>query len=132
MFAVTLEAGQCLAFPDVCNTPAPPSPAPVPMPYPNMAMPMLGDPPTEVVLVVGAPALNIESKISMTAGDEPGAVGGLACGEIMGEAAFVTSSLKVSFEGAFAVRLGDSTMQNSNNAVGAVLEPSQSVVMVMS
>ena len=28
MFAVTIEAGECLAMPDVCNTPAPPSPSP--------------------------------------------------------------------------------------------------------
>lgn len=132
MFAVTVEAGQCLAMPDVCNTPAPPSPSPVPVPYPNMAMPMLGTPPTATVLVVGAPALNVESTISMTAGDEAGVAGGVACGQIMGEAKFVTSSLKVSFEGAFAVRLGDSTTQNSNNAVGTVLVPSQAVVMVMS
>lgn len=132
MFAVTLEAGQCLAFPDVCNTPVPPSPAPVPIPYPNMAMPMLGDPPCVVVLVVGAPALNMESMISTTVGDEPGVLGGLVTEEIMGEAEFVTASLKVSFEGAPAVRLGDMTTQNSDNAIGSVLEPSQTVVMVMS
>ncbi|MFN7131889.1 MAG: PAAR-like domain-containing protein, partial [Myxococcales bacterium] len=28
----------CLAFPDVCLTPAPPAPAPVPIPYPNIGL----------------------------------------------------------------------------------------------
>jgi len=132
MFAVTLEDGMCMAFPDVCNTPVPPSPAPVPIPYPNMAMPMMADPPTEIVLVVGAPALNMASMISMTEGDEPGVLGGLVTEEVMSEAEFVTSSLTVCFEGCPAVRLGDATTHNSDNAIGAVLVPSQCVVMVMS
>ena len=132
MFAVTIEDGLCMAFPDVCNTPAPPLPNPVPIPYPNLAMPMMGDPPTVVVMVVGAPALNVASLIPMTEGDEPGLEMGLVTGEIMGEAEFVSSSLTVSFEGCPAVRLGDATTQNSDNAVGAVLMPSQCIVMVMS
>ena len=131
MFAVTIAAGQCLAFPDVCNTPAPPSPSPVPIPYPNMGMPMMGTPPVANVLVVGAPALNVSSKISMTQGDEAGVAMGVASGQVMGQAAFVTSSLKVSFGGSPAVRLGDSTTQNNNNAVGTVVVPSQAVVMIM-
>ena len=132
MFAVTIAAGQCMAFPDVCQTPAPPSPSPVPIPYPNIAMPMMGTPPAATVLVVGAPALNIASKIPMSQGDEAGVAMGVASGQIMGQAAFVTSSMKVSFGGSPAVRLGDSTTQNNNNAVGTVAVPSQAVVMVMS
>lgn len=132
MFAVTVAAGQCMAMPDVCKTPAPPSPSPVPIPYPNIGMPMQGNPPTRIVQVVGAPALNMKSKIPMTNGDQAGVAGGVASSKIMGEAAFVMSSMKVSFDGALAVRLGDSTTQNSNNAVGSVIVPSQAVVMVMS
>ena len=49
MFAVTKQAGQCLAMPDVCKTPAPPAP-PIPTPYPNIAMPMMGNPATTKVL----------------------------------------------------------------------------------
>lgn len=132
MFAVTIAAGQCMAFPDVCQTPAPPSPSPVPIPYPNIAMPMMGAPPAATVLVVGAPALNVSSKIPLSQGDEAGVAMGVASGQIMGQAAFVTSSMKVSFCGSPAVRLGDSTTQNNNNTVGTVAVPSQSVVMIMS
>ncbi|QEL66328.1 hypothetical protein OTERR_28520 [Oryzomicrobium terrae] len=130
MFAVTKQAGQCLAMPDVCKTPAPPGP-PIPLPYPNIAMPMLGNPATLKVLICGMPALHQSSKITLSSGDEAGMAGGVVSGKVMGPAEFITGSLKVKLEGHPAVRLGDSTRQNDGNAVGAVLAPSQSVVMVM-
>ena len=34
---IAIDQGIAFAFPDVCNTPAPPS-APIPIPYPNIAM----------------------------------------------------------------------------------------------
>lgn len=131
MFAVTKQAGQCMGVPDVCLTPAPPGP-PVPTPYPNIAMPMMGNPATTKVLICGAPALTKASTISISSGDEAGANGGTASGTVMGAVEFVMSSQKVKLEGNFAVRLGDSTKHNGGNTVGAVLAPSQSVVMVMS
>ncbi|WP_296223979.1 DUF4150 domain-containing protein [Ralstonia sp. UBA689] len=131
MFAVTKQAGQCMGVPDVCLTPAPPGP-PVPTPYPNIAMPMMGNPATTKVLVCGMPALTKASTISISNGDEAGANGGTASGTVMGTVEFTMSSQKVKFEGNFAVRLSDSTKHNGGNAVGAVLVPSQSVVMVMS
>lgn len=130
MFAVTKQAGQCLAMPDVCKTPAPPGP-PIPLPYPNIAMPMLGNPATLKVLICGMPALHQSSKITLSSGDEAGMAGGVVSGKVMGPTEFITGSLKVKLEGHPAVRLGDSTRQNDGNAVGAVLAPSQSVVMVM-
>lgn len=131
MFAVTKQNGQCMAMPDVCKTPAPPGP-PIPLPYPNIAMPMLGNPATTKVLICGMPALHKASKITISSGNEAGVAGGVASGENLGPAEFIMGSAKVKLEGNPAVRLGDTTKQNDGNAVGAVLAPSQNVVMIMS
>ncbi|MDR9837113.1 DUF4150 domain-containing protein [Herbaspirillum huttiense] len=131
MFAVTKQAGQCMAMPDVCNTPIPPA-GPVPLPYPNIAMPMMGNPATTKVMISGMPALTKSSKITMSNGDQPGVNGGVVSGKIMGPAEFIMGSMKVKLEGNPAVRMGDTTKQNDGNAVGAVLVPSQVKVMIMS
>ncbi|AZS81966.1 MULTISPECIES: DUF4150 domain-containing protein [Achromobacter] len=119
--------------PDVCLTPAVPSP--IPMPYPNIAMSDMADPGgiVENVLVGGMPALNQASTIMLSNGDQAGAAGGgVACGEIMGEAAFVTGSMKVMVGGPPGVRLTCMTTQNANNTVGIVAAPSQVIVMLVS
>ncbi|WP_321910606.1 DUF4150 domain-containing protein [Paraburkholderia sp. J11-2] len=131
MFAVTVEAGQCMSTPDVCKTPAPPGP-PVPVPYPNIAMPQMGYQLTQKVLIVGKPALTKASQIPNSSGDEPGVAGGVVSGKVMAEMKFTAGSMTVKFEGNAAVRLNDPTQHNGGNAVGAVLVPSQNVVMVMS
>ena len=131
MFAVTKQAGQCMAMPDVCNTPIPPA-GPVPLPYPNIAMPMMGNPATTKVMISGMPALTKSSKITMSNGNQAGVNGGVVSGKIMGPAEFIMGSMKVKLEGNPAVRMGDTTKQNDGNAVGAVLVPSQVKVMIMS
>ena len=131
MFAVTKQNGQCMAMPDVCKTPVPPA-GPVPSPYPNIAMPMMGMPCTIKVLVGGMPALTKASKIPLSNGDQAGVAGGLVSGKIMGQTEFILGSLTVKLEGNPAIRLGDPTKQNDGNIVGAVLAPSQGVVMIMS
>ncbi|CAM2189234.1 DUF4150 domain-containing protein [Paraburkholderia sacchari] len=131
MFAVTKAGGQCMAAPDVCKTPAPPAP-PVPMPYPNIGMPPMGNPATTTVLIAGMPALNKSSEIPMTSGDEAGVAGGVVSSKVMGKVQFANGSMTVKLEGSPAVRLSDPTQHNGGNIVGAVLAPSQSVVMVMS
>jgi hypothetical protein len=131
MFAVTKAGGQCMAMPDVCKTPAPPAP-PIPIPYPNIGMPPMGNPATLKVLVGGMPALTKSSEIPLTSGDEAGLAGGVVSGKVMGKVQFMMGSLTVKFEGAPAVRLSDPTQHNEGNMVGAVLAPSQAVVMVMS
>lgn len=131
MFAVTKQSGQCFGFPDVCKTPAPPA-APIPIPYPNIAMPMLGNPATTKVMICGVPALTKSSKISLSNGDQAGVAGGVVSGKMMGPVEFMMGSMVVKFEGNPAVRLGDATKHNDGNTVGAVLAPSQAVVMVMS
>ena len=131
MFAVTKQAGQCMAMPDVCKTPAPPGP-PIPIPYPNIAMPMMGNPATLKVLIVGMPALTKASKITISNGDLAGVGGGVVSGKMMGAAEFTMGSMTVRLEGNSAVRLSDPTKQNEGNAIGSVLAPSQAVVMIMS
>ncbi|PXW23301.1 DUF4150 domain-containing protein [Paraburkholderia caballeronis] len=131
MFAVTKEAGQCMGMPDVCKTPAPPAP-PIPVPYPNIAMPMMGNPVTQKVLIVGVPALTKASEIPMSSGDEPGVAGGLVSSTDMGKLQFSMGSTTVMLEGNPAVRLSAPTQHNGGNAIGAVLVPSQPVVMIMS
>jgi hypothetical protein len=131
MFAVTKQNGQCMAMPDVCKTPAPPAP-PIPIPYPNLAMPMMGNPCTTKVLIGGMPVLTKASKIPMSSGDEAGVAGGVVSGANMGEVAFVSFSMAVKLEGNPVVKLGDATKHNGGNGVGAVLAPSQAVVMIMS
>jgi|UniRef100_UPI000D391302 hypothetical protein len=130
MFAVTLAGGQCLAMPDICEVPTPGGP--VPTPFPNIGLPSMGDSPTTKVLVSGMPALTKASKIPLTNGDEVGAAGGVASKKIQGEVEFIAGSAKVKFEGQAAVRLSTPTRQNAGNALGAVVAPSQSKVMVIS
>lgn len=130
MFALTLAGGQCMATPDVCQVPTPAGP--VPTPFPNIGMPPMATGAAQRVLVSGMPALTKASKIPLTNGDQAGATGGVVSGQIMGEVEFVMGSTKVKFEGQFAVRLSDPTKQNKGNAMGSVLAPSQSKVMVMS
>lgn len=131
MFAVTKQNGQCMAMPDLCKTPAPPAP-PIPIPYPNIAMPMMGNPCTMKVLISGMPVLTKASTIPMTNGDQAGMAGGVVSGKMMGKAEFINGSMAVKFEGNPVVKLGDPTKHNEGNGIGAVLAPSQAVVMIMS
>ncbi len=120
------------SVPDVCKTPA--GPAVVPVPYPNIGMSVQADPGAIVdnVLLVAMPALNIGTTILMTNGDQAGVLGGVASNMIMGEASFVTSSLKVMVGGMPAVRMNDMTMHNSENTMGAAVMPgAQTIVMAM-
>lgn len=135
MFAVTKQAGQCVAsVPDMCivPVPSPGGPIPTPTPFPNLAMPMMGNPATMKVLIAGSPALTKSSKLSISSGDEAGVLGGVVSGSIDGQAEFITASMTVKLEGNPAVKLSDMTKMNSGNTIGAVVAPSQTIVMIMS
>jgi hypothetical protein len=133
MFMLNIGGAVCMAtVPDVCLTPA--APSPVPVPYPNIATTDMADPGSivENVLVVGMPAMNQASTILLSNGDQGGtAGGGVACAEIMGETAFVTGSPTVMVGGPPGVRLTCLTTQNSNNTIGLVSAPSQTVVLLL-
>ncbi|MGF6649520.1 hypothetical protein OKW34_000082 [Paraburkholderia youngii] len=130
MFAATKAGGQCTAALDVCKTPTPGG-APVPLPYPNIGMPPMASPTTVKVLIGGMPALTRSSQIPLTSGDEGGVAGGVVSSGVMGKMKFMSGSRSVRFEGSPAVRLNDQTQHNDGNAVGAVLTPSQTTVMVL-
>jgi len=130
MLAKTSAGGMCLAFPDVCLTPAPPAP-PIPVPYPNIALD-----PTNVgfvpnVLMTCAPAHNMGTKPPMTNGDNPGVAMGVASGTEMGTARTVTAAFTVLVGGKPLARLTSITLQNGTNAPGAKIVPSVTNVLVL-
>ncbi len=116
--ATKTSGGICFAFPDVCLTPIV---VPVPIPYPNIGN--LGDATkvSEKVKIGGNPVVLESSEITMSTGDEAGSIGGVMSGKIKGKVTFITYSSKVKVEGKGVVRVGDTTQQNDNNAVGTVI-----------
>ena len=117
---ITVTDGICFAFPDVCLTPAPPGP-PVPIPYPNIAQLSDATGAATNVNAGGKPVVTEASSISPSSGDEAGSNGGVTSGTTKGECKFTTHSQTVKANGKGIVRLGDSTTQNDQNAVGTVL-----------
>jgi hypothetical protein len=127
MFICTTQKGKTLATPDVCKTPAPPGP-PIPMPYVNTANLAMANPVARKVLIGGAPALNKTSKIAMSSGDNAGVAGGVMSNAFMQEVSFTSASNKVLLAGKPAVRLMDQIKANKGNAMGTVVQPSQTKV----
>jgi len=132
MLAKTSAGGTCMAFPDVCLTPAPPSPSPVPVPYPNV-----GVDPTDTqfvpnVLMTCAPAHNLKTQPMMSNGDNAGVATGVASGTVMGPVRTVTAAFTVLVGGMPLGRMTSVTVQNSTNAPGAKIVPSVTNVLVMS
>jgi hypothetical protein len=129
MFANAQKGGIDLAFPDVCLTPS--GGPPVPVPYPNIAAG-----PTAVgfvtnVLFSGTPAHNLTTTIPLTNGDNAGVATGVASGTVMATCRHVTAAFTVLVGGAPASRLTSVTQQNSTNAVGARIAPSQTTVLLL-
>jgi hypothetical protein len=122
-------AGMDTAFPDVCLTPI--AGVPTPIPYPNIAMGPMAIPAAYNVLFGGAPAHNLSSVVPMTNGDNAGLALGVASGTVMGPSRHVTGAMTVIVGGMPVSRLTSMTMQNSTNAVGARLVPSQTKVLVL-
>lgn len=112
-------AGQCLGFPDVCNTPA--GPATLPIPYANIGMNAQAQGFSQVVKVSGVNALNLGSTITTTMGDEAGT----AHPTVKGAVTYTTGDAIVSIDRLPAITLTSPTTQNNmNNTAGAVLVPS--------
>ncbi|MFL9988895.1 DUF4150 domain-containing protein [Paraburkholderia sediminicola] len=123
------------AFPDVCWTPLGGLIA-VPVPYPNISDTSFADPDTicDNILVVGLPALTVESELETSEGDEEGVDGGVVSGTLMGKVIFLDGSEQVMLNAMPCVRLADLTGQNGEppNIVGLVSTPSQTVVWAAS
>jgi hypothetical protein len=124
----TIGGGSALGVPDVCNVPSPTGP--VPTPFPNDAQLMMGAPPVTSVLAMGCPVLNMGSKIPLSNGDQAGVMGGVVSGSIMGQVEFTQGSATTFADGMPVIFMGCTTSHNNNNAIGAVIAPSQAVVMV--
>jgi hypothetical protein len=131
MLAKTSAGGMCLAFPDVCLTPAPPAPAPVPIPYPNIGLEPTNTGFVANVLITCAPAHNMGTQPPMTNGDNSGVGTGVASGTVMGTARTVTAAFTVLVGGKPLARLTSMTLQNSTNAPGAKIVPSVTNVLVL-
>jgi len=129
MFANTQMMGMDLGFPDVCLTPA--GPALVPVPYPNIAMGPTAIPSQTTVMIMAMPAHNLSTTTPLTNGDNAGVGMGVASGMIMGPSRHLTGSFSVLFGGVPATRLTSMSLQNSTNAPGVRLVPSQSVVLLL-
>ena len=132
MFANCQLMGTDMAFPDVCLTPAPPAP-PIPVPYPNIAMGHMANPGTacKKTFIMCMPAHNLGTMIPMTNGDNPGVSMGVASGTVMGPQRHLTGAFTVLFEGMPATRVTSMSLQNSTNAPGMRVVPSQTKVILL-
>jgi hypothetical protein len=129
MFANTQMMGMDMAFPDVCLTPA--GPAVIPIPYPNVAMGATAIPNQEVVMIMAMPAHNLGTVTPLTNGDNAGVGMGVASGMVMGPSRHLIGVTTVLFEAMPATNMGAGTLQNSTNAPGARLVPSQTTVLLL-
>ncbi|WKB53776.1 DUF4150 domain-containing protein [Eleftheria terrae] len=127
MFANCQMGGIDMAFPDVCLTP----PVPVPVPYPNIAASPMAVGAAYNLLVGCAPAHNLGTTIPMTNGDNAGVALGVASGMVMGPSRHLTAAFTVLFGGMPATRLTSASLQNSTNAPGMRVAPSQVKVLLL-
>ncbi len=122
--------GMDLGFPDVCLTPA--VPAPIPIPYPNIAMGPTAIPSQFTVFVMAMPSHNMGTTTPLTNGDNAGLATGVASGTVMGPSRHLTAAFTILYCGMPATRLTSMSLQNSTNAPGCRIVPSQPVVLLLS
>ena len=67
----------------------------------------------------------------MTNGDNPGVATGVASGTVMSTGRYTLGSFMCLIHGQPATRLTSMTLQNSTNAPGAQIIPSQTIVMIL-
>jgi hypothetical protein len=131
MFANSQMGGMDVGSPDTCWVTIPPAP-PVSTPFLNQAMGPTAVPAQVKVLILAAPAHNLNTKIPVTIEIPPAPPGVGACsGTFMGPSRHSQGSSVVVMVGSPATRLSHSALQNSNNCQGHRVVPSQFKVMVM-
>ncbi|MFO0984071.1 MAG: DUF4150 domain-containing protein [Planctomycetota bacterium] len=127
-----VASGQCVAFPDVCFTPA--APSPVPLPYPNIAIPADGDG-TDKVKTMNSNTLRKGDAMSKSTGDNAGsAPGGTVSGMMMGKVEVKTGSNKVKADGketAYHTVITSHNGTNANNPAGGHVLPTNVKVKVV-
>jgi len=106
-----------MVFPDVCKTPAPPAP-PIPIPYPNIGKSSDTTSGTSTVKADGNMVMVKGAKYMMSAGDEPGSVGGVISGTFKQECEFLMYSFNVMLDGKNVCRMGDPLWHNKKNICG--------------
>jgi uncharacterized protein DUF4150 len=129
MFANSQMMGTDMAFPDVCLTPSPAGP--VPIPYPNVAMGPTSVPGQVKVLYMFTPAHNMATTTPMTNGDNAGVATGVASGIVMGPSRHLTAAFTILVGGTPATRMTSASLQNSTNAPGCRIVPSQVRVLLL-
>ncbi|MCE2947873.1 MAG: DUF4150 domain-containing protein [bacterium] len=129
MFANTNLGVMNFAFPDVCLTPSPVGP--IPIPYPNIAVSATHVPSVFNVIIGGGLAENLLTAGTLSNGDNAGVATGVASGMVMGPDRAMLGSVKTLIGGAPATRLTTMNIQNSTNAPGASLTPSQFKVLLL-
>ena len=132
MLICTTNGGDTLAFPNVCNTPAPSGT--VPIPYTSLGAYSDADGYAQKVKIQNKYVCTTDTSISSTSTDEAGSSGGVVSGSNSDEAAPMMGSLKVYAEGNPVVRFLDPVLSNgsSANSVGACISPSQTLVFALS
>lgn len=129
MFANAQKGGTDMAFPDVCLTPTPGGP--VPVPYPNIASGSMAVPNVLNILFDATPAHNLGTTVPMTNGDNAGVNSGVASGTVMGPSRHLTGAFSVLIKGMPATRMTSMSLQNSTNAPGARIAPSQTRILLL-
>ena len=127
MFANTQMAGTDVAFADTLLTPMP---APVPIPYVNTAQGSTAVDAVPNVLIQSMPAHNMGTTAPTSDGDNPG-IAGVSSGTVRGASRPVTGAYSVLLDGMPATRLTTQNIQNTTNASGARISPSQTKVLVL-
>ena len=130
MFANTQMMGMSMGFPDVCLTPTPVGP--VPIPYPNIAMTPTAIPSQVKCMFMCTPAHNMATTVPLTNGDNAGVATGVASGMVMGPSRQLTAAFTVLVGAMPATRLTSMSLQNSTNAPGMQMVPSQVKVLLLS
>ncbi len=128
MFVVTQTGATAFGIVDVCKTP----PLATPIPYVNIAVSTMGLGFVFNVTIEASPVHNLLTTIPLTNGDEPGAMGGVVSGIIMGPCSYILGSFSVIAGFAPVARLLGTTLQNGINAPGIVLIMSQLKVLALS
>lgn len=129
MFANTNLGVMNFAFPDVCLTPTPVGP--IPIPYPNIAISATHIPSVFNVILGGGLAENLLTAGTISNGDNAGVAMGVASGMVMGPDRPMLGSFKTMIGPMFATRLTTVNIQNSTNAPGISLTPSQFKVLIL-
>lgn len=124
MFANCQCGGTDQALPDVCKTP-------VPVTFTNIALGSTAIPLANSILIENMPAHNLMTVTPITNGDEAGTDGGVISSTFMGPSRHTTGSVTVLIQGSPITRMTSTTLQNSTNAVGARITPSQHILMIL-